>query len=128
MNGIASSTTVEIVRHPETPCSMISLFDIGKSKMYKSSLLVQTRIHKIDIFDNSIINLNARELFDQEYSRISSSMMTSTVSLFVTSTSLNCLGTLIIHLSRIFMSKIIWILPCFHIHAHLESNVFHLAL
>ena len=40
--------------------------------------------------------------------------MTSRVSLCVTSTSYNCLGTLVIHLSRIFMSKIIWILPCFH--------------
>ena len=40
----------------------------------------------------------------------------------------NCLGTLIIHPFRIFMSKIIWILPCFHIHSHLKINVFHSVL
>ena len=64
MNGHVSSTTVEKLRHSETPCLMITLFDTGASKMEKSSLLVK---HKIDIFDNSIANLNVREFFDYEH-------------------------------------------------------------
>ena len=76
MNGHVSSTTVQKLRHSETPCLMITLFDTGASKMEKSSLLVK---HKIDIFDNSIANLNVREFFDYEHFRIFSSM-TSRVS------------------------------------------------
>ena len=31
VNGIVCRTAVEILRHSETPCSMISLFDTGAS-------------------------------------------------------------------------------------------------
>ena len=42
MNGMVCSTTVEILRYSETPCSMINLFDTGVSnKMQELSLLVQ---------------------------------------------------------------------------------------
>ena len=81
----------------------------------------------INIYDNSIANLNARELFDHEHFRIFPSMM-SRVSLLVHLLPKNCLGTLIIHSFRIFMIKIIWILPWFHIRAHLMINVFHSVL
>ena len=41
MNGIACSATVEILRHSETPCSKITLFETGASKKEKSRLPAQ---------------------------------------------------------------------------------------
>ena len=67
------STAIEKLRHSETPCSMINLFDTGTSKC--TNQVCWCDKHKIDISDNSIASLNAREFFDHGHFRIFSSMM-----------------------------------------------------
>ena len=102
-----------------------SLFD-DKYIWYRCIQDVQIKFAgaiKIDTFDNSIANLNTRYFFDHEHFRIFLSIA-SRVPWFIISTPYNCLGFLI-HPSKMFMSKIMWILPCFHIHVCLKINTSH---
>ena len=81
MNGIVCSTTAEILRNSETPCLIKSI----RFTCIQDVEIKFTSAINIDIFDNSIANLNAREFLDPVHFRIFSSMK-SRMSLFVTST------------------------------------------